>query len=98
MYTVIPFAVGDETAVVDKTLRLAVIFIEEPPYIYVDENAEYLGMLPNLAKAFSCELALDLRYLPAPRKDLEKSVIEGRADMTWLSPSGATLKNSGEIN
>ena len=87
MFAVIPSAVGDETTGVDKKLRLAVIYIEEPPYIYLDENAEYVGMLPNLAKALSRELDLELSFLPTPRKDLEKSVIEGRADMTWLSPS-----------
>ena len=70
----------------NNTLRLAVIYIEEPPYIYQDGTSEYIGILPQLAKALSRELSLELIYFPTPRKGLEKSVIDGRADMTWLSP------------
>ena len=78
---------ANETDPLDKKLRLAVIYIEEPPYIYTGGASEYVGILPRLAQALSRELKLDLIYLPTPRKDLEKSVVEGRADMTWLSPN-----------
>lgn len=70
----------------NKKLRLAVIYIEEPPYIYLDGSSEYIGILPKLAQALSRELALDLTYLPTPRKGLEQSLINDQADMTWLSP------------
>ncbi len=77
---------ANEMGTLNKKLRLAVIHIQEPPYIYIDDNSDYVGVLPNLSQALSRELALDLVFLPTPRKDLEKSVKEGRADMTWLSP------------
>ena len=78
---------ANEMGPLNKKLRLAVIYIQEPPYIYTDDNSGYVGVLPKLAQALSRELELELTYLPTPRKDLEKSVIEGRADMTWLSPN-----------
>ena len=86
MVTVFNPLLANEIAPLKKSLRLAVIYIEEPPYIYMDGSSEYVGILPQLAQALSRELALDLTYLPTPRKDLEKSVIDERADMTWLSP------------
>jgi polar amino acid transport system substrate-binding protein len=77
---------ANESDPLNKTLRLAVIYIEEPPYIYLDDGSEYIGILPKLAQALSRELALDLTYLPTPRKGLEQSLINDQADMTWLSP------------
>lgn len=78
----------------NKTLRLAVIYVEEPPYIYTDDMSEYVGIVPKLAQALSRELELDLTYLPTPRKGLEQSVIDERADMTWLSPDWVVEKES----
>jgi polar amino acid transport system substrate-binding protein len=70
----------------DKTLRLAVIYIEEPPFVYTSASSEYLGIVPRLAEALSRELNLKLEYLPIPRKGLEQSLLDGKADMAWLSP------------
>lgn len=70
----------------DKVLRLAMIHIEEPPFIYTSSSSEYLGIVPSLAKALSRELNLRLEYLPIPRKGLEQSLIDEKADMAWLSP------------
>jgi polar amino acid transport system substrate-binding protein len=86
MVTVFNPLLANEMDPPNNKLRLAVIYIEEPPYIYQSGTSEYIGILPQLAKALSRELSLELTYLPTPRKDLEKSVIDERADMTWLSP------------
>jgi polar amino acid transport system substrate-binding protein len=83
---------ADEVTPTGKTLRLAVIYIEEPPFIYTTPNSEYRGILPSLAVALSRELNLELEYLPIARKGLEQSLIDGKADITWLSPEWVTNK------
>ncbi|MCF2948613.1 transporter substrate-binding domain-containing protein [Paraglaciecola aquimarina] len=70
----------------DKLLRVAVIYIEEPPYLYTDANHHYHGIFPSLAQALSRELGLELKYVPTGRKGLEKVLLDDEADMTWLSP------------
>jgi polar amino acid transport system substrate-binding protein len=62
---------ADEGGQAAKTLRLAVIYIEEPPFVYTTSNSEYRGIIPELAQALSRELNLELEYLPMPRKGLE---------------------------
>lgn len=76
----------------DQVLRLAVIYVEEPPFIYTIKDSEYRGIVPSLARALSRELGLRLEFLPTPRKGLEQSLLDGRADMTWLSPDWALNK------
>jgi polar amino acid transport system substrate-binding protein len=79
--------VANEDMLTKKQLRLAILYTDEPPYIYLDNNSDYVGILPDLAQALSLEMDLELSFVPTPRKGLEKSVIDGRADMTWLSPN-----------
>mgnify|MGYP003646531734 CR=1 FL=1 len=83
---------ADEITQAGKTLRLAVIYIEEPPFIYTSTTSKYQGIVPSLAMALSRELNLELEYLPIPRKGLEQSLIDGKADIAWLSPEWVTNK------
>lgn len=83
---------AEVTSQTDKTLRLAVIYVEEPPFIYTSPSSGYKGIVPSLAKALSRELNLALEFLPTPRRGLERSLINGDADITWLSPAWVTNK------
>jgi polar amino acid transport system substrate-binding protein len=83
---------ADEGGQAAKTLRLAVIYLEEPPFVYTTSDSEYRGIVPSLAQALSRELNLELEYLPTPRKGLEQSLLNGKADVTWLSPEWVTNK------
>ncbi|MEP1445907.1 MAG: transporter substrate-binding domain-containing protein [Paraglaciecola sp.] len=76
-----------------KVLRLAVIYVEEPPFVYTKNSSEYLGIVPSLARALSRELGMRLEFLPTARKGLEQSLIEEKADMTWLSPDWVMNKD-----
>ena len=69
-----------------NVLRMAVIYIEEPPYIYSKGESGYQGIYPSLAKKLGLELNLNIEFVPTGRKGLEQSIIEGKADVTWLSP------------
>lgn len=76
-----------------KVLRLAVIYLEEPPFVYTKNDSEYLGIVPSLARALSRELGMRLEFLPTARKGLEQSLIDGKADTTWLSPDWVMNKS-----
>lgn len=71
----------------EQPLKFAAIFIEEPPYIYLDKASDYQGIIPEIAKALSRELNLKLDYLPTSRKGLEAAIKSEKADVTWLSAS-----------
>jgi polar amino acid transport system substrate-binding protein len=86
---------AEVTAQTDKTLRLAVIYIEEPPFIYTSPTSEYMGIVPSLAKALARELNLQLEFLPIPRKGIERSLINDDADIAWLSP--VWVKNKKQL-
>jgi polar amino acid transport system substrate-binding protein len=92
MFLVTTSLLADEGGQAAKTLRLAVIYVEEPPFVYTTSNSEYRGIIPELAQALSRELNLELEYLPMPRKGLEQSLLNGKADVTWLSPEWVTNK------
>ncbi|WP_233267301.1 ABC transporter substrate-binding protein [Paraglaciecola sp. L3A3] len=79
----------------NKLLRVAVIYIEEPPYLYTTEEYQYKGIFPSLAEALSRELDLELSYVPTPRNGLEKTLESDQADMTWLSPKW--VKNGSNL-
>lgn len=68
-----------------KQLRLAVIYNQEPPFFYTDENQQPKGILPSLASALSRELGLELVIVPAPRKGLEKAIVVEQADIALMS-------------
>lgn len=67
-----------------KQLRLAVIFNQEPPFFYTDENNLAKGIVPSLANALSRELGLELLIVPAPRKNIEKAIITEQADIALM--------------
>ncbi|MDU0352661.1 transporter substrate-binding domain-containing protein [Paraglaciecola aquimarina] len=89
-------ALAKEPTATDKSLRLAVIHIEVPPYIYTDENQEYKGIYPLVAQALGREMGLQLIYVPTARNGLEELISEGKADLTWLSPNW--VKNTQDAN
>jgi polar amino acid transport system substrate-binding protein len=92
LFVVVTPLLANESAQSAKALRLAVIYIEEPPFVYTTTSSEYRGIVPSLAKALSRELGLTLEYLPTPRRGLEQSLIDGKADITWLSADWVTHK------
>jgi polar amino acid transport system substrate-binding protein len=80
---------ADDGAETPTNLRFAIVYVEEPPFIYTEntENTEkYKGIVPYLAQALSRALDLELEYIPTSRKGLEATIISGQADVTWLSP------------
>lgn len=78
-----------------NTLRLAVIYIEEPPFVYTTNSSEYRGIVPSLALALSRELDLKLEYFPISRRGLEQSLLDEKADIAWLSPDW--VKNKDQL-
>lgn len=72
--------------VTKKTLDFAVVFVEEPPFIYHNQTDTYRGVIPDIMQALGNELSLTLNYIPTPRKGLEDRIASGRADVAWLSP------------
>ncbi|MGS2721707.1 substrate-binding periplasmic protein [Paraglaciecola aestuariivivens] len=68
----------------NKTLRLAVIYNEEPPFLFTDKNNQFQGILPELAQALSRELNVRIEYVPTPRKGLEQVILSGQADLGFL--------------
>jgi polar amino acid transport system substrate-binding protein len=69
-----------------QNLRFAVVYVEEPPFIYTENTYKYKGIVPNLVQALSRELDLEAEFIPTSRKRLEATIISGQADVTWLSP------------
>lgn len=69
-----------------KELSFAVVFVEEPPFIYHNQTDTYRGVIPDIMQALGNELSLTLDYIPTPRKGLEDQITSGRADVSWLSP------------
>jgi polar amino acid transport system substrate-binding protein len=80
------FLWADSELITSQKLRFAVIYVEEPPFIYSHNTAEYQGIVPSLIAALGRELNVEVEYVPISRKGLEAGIIAGRADVTWLSP------------
>lgn len=77
---------ADDGAGTPANLRFAIVYVEEPPFIYIENTDKYKGIVPYLVQALSRELDLELEYIPTSRKGLEATIISGQADVTWLSP------------
>ncbi len=69
-----------------RAIRFAVIYTEEPPYVYSNQMSEYNGIIPKVVEALGRELSFDVAFFPTSRKGLEASIIKGQADFTWLAP------------
>jgi polar amino acid transport system substrate-binding protein len=61
-----------------KKLRFAIVYVEEPPFIYTSDKPKYTGVVAYLAQALSRELDLELEFAPTSRKGL-------RDDHHWWS-------------
>lgn len=70
----------------DRAMRFAVIYTEEPPYVYSNPKSEYNGIVPKVVEALGRELSFDVEFFPTSRKGLEASIIKGQADFSWLAP------------
>ena len=77
---------ADDGTETPTNLRFAIVYVEEPPFIYTENNDKYKGIVPYLAQALGRELDLELEYIPIYRKGLEATIIGGQADVTLLSP------------
>jgi polar amino acid transport system substrate-binding protein len=77
---------ADDSVETPQNLRFAIVYVEEPPFIYTENTYKYKGIVPYLVQALSRELDLELKYIPTSRKGLEATIISGQADVTWLSP------------
>jgi polar amino acid transport system substrate-binding protein len=69
-----------------RAIRFAIIYTEEPPYVYSNKMSEYNGIIPKVVQALGRELSFDVAFFPTSRKGLEASIIKGQADFTWLAP------------
>jgi polar amino acid transport system substrate-binding protein len=49
---------ADDGAETPTNLRFAIVYVEEPPFIYTENTEKYKGIVPYLAQALS--RALDL--------------------------------------
>lgn len=70
----------------DRAMRFAVIYTEEPPYAYSNQMSEYKGIIPTVVEALARELSFEVEFFPTSRKGLEATIINGRADFSWLAP------------
>jgi polar amino acid transport system substrate-binding protein len=77
-----------------KKLRFAIVYVEEPPFIYTSDKSKYTGVVAYLAQALSRELDLELEFAPTSRKGLETTIIDGHADATWLAPEWVNDKEN----
>jgi polar amino acid transport system substrate-binding protein len=69
----------------DRAIRFAVIYTEEPPYVYSTEVSKHVGIVPELVEAVGRELAFKVEFFPTSRKGLEAAIMTGQADFSWLA-------------
>ena len=69
----------------DRAIRFAVIYTEEPPYVYSNEVSQHVGIVPELVEAVGRELGFKVKFFPTSRKGLEASIMTGQADFSWLA-------------
>lgn len=71
-----------------EPLKLAVYLPQSPPYMFIDLNTgEVTGILPEIMKKYATEHNLAFSYQYLNRVRAEKSLYEGKSDVSLLAPA-----------